>query len=115
MLGLVAGLACLAAVAAAPPARARPRGRACRVPGVGQPLDQVWRPDMRAAIGYAAGRTGRHRLRGADRPHRFHGYRPDHVEWSASVVKAMLMVAYLDQPGVAEPGPDGYDTSLLAR
>ena len=31
---------------------------------------------------------------------RFYGYRPDHVEWSASVVKAMLMVVYLDEPSV---------------
>ncbi len=46
-------------------------------------------------------------------PGRFYGYRPDHVEWSASVVKAMLMVAYLDRPSVARRPLNGYDTSLL--
>jgi len=45
--------------------------------------------------------------------HRFYGYRPDHVEWSASVVKAMLMVAYLDQRSVAGRPLNGYDRSLL--
>ncbi|HEX3832270.1 MAG TPA: serine hydrolase, partial [Solirubrobacteraceae bacterium] len=32
---------------------------------------------------------------------RFEGYRADHQEWSASVVKAMLLVAYLDRPTVS--------------
>jgi beta-lactamase class A len=30
-----------------------------------------------------------------------YAYRPDHPEWSASVLKAMLLVAYLDRPSVA--------------
>jgi hypothetical protein len=55
---------------------------------------------MRAAIGYAATRTSDIAF-AVRTEHRFYGYRPDHVEWSASVVKAMLMVAYLDQPGIA--------------
>jgi hypothetical protein len=33
--------------------------------------------------------------------HRFEGYRADHQEWSASVVKAMLLVAYLDRSSVS--------------
>jgi hypothetical protein len=35
------------------------------------------------------------------------------VEWSASVVKAMLMVAYLDRPSVANRTVNAYDASLL--
>ncbi len=44
---------------------------------------------------------------------RFYGYRPDHVEWSASVVKAMLMVAYLDRPSVRARDLDADDRSVL--
>jgi len=44
---------------------------------------------------------------------RFYGYRPDHVEWSASVVKAMLLVTYLDMPSVAGRALRSTDTSVL--
>jgi beta-lactamase family protein len=85
----------------------------CLVPGVGKPLDQVWRPGLLAAIGYNDHRRGdvafAVRTEG-----RFYGYRPDHMEWSASVVKAMLMVAYLDQPSVAGRDLDHHDRSLLS-
>jgi hypothetical protein len=67
---------------------------------------------MLAAIGYTDTRTGdvAFAVRTEDR---FYGYRPDHVEWSASVVKAMLMVAYLDEPWAAHRDLDAYDTALL--
>jgi beta-lactamase class A len=82
------------------------------VPGLGKPLDQVWRPHMLAAIGYQDHRRGdiafAVRTSGA-----FYGYRPDHQEWSASVLKAMLMVAYLDRPSVASRALRAGDTSLL--
>jgi Beta-lactamase enzyme family len=70
------------------------------VPGTTRMIDQLWRPDMTAATAYARGRTGdiAFAVRTA---HRFEGYRPDHQEWSASVVKAMLLVAYLDRPAVS--------------
>ncbi len=42
--------------------------------------------------------------------HKFWGYRSDHQEWSASVVKAMLLVAYLDMPSVANRNLNGGDT-----
>jgi hypothetical protein len=93
---------------------AAPTGKqhACVVPGVGKPLDQVWHPDMRAAIRYRGQRTGD--IAFAVRTDgRFWGYRPDHVEWSASVVKAMLLVAYLDRPSVAHRELNGHDGSLL--
>jgi len=85
----------------------------CRVPGRHETIDQLWRPDMRAAVAYAHTRVGdiAFAVRTEDR---FYGYRPDHVEWSASVVKAMLMVAYLDRPGVADRQLTSYDKSLLS-
>ena len=43
----------------------------------------------------------------------FYSYRPDHQEWSASVLKAMLMVSYLDRPIVAGRALSVYDNSLL--
>ncbi len=86
--------------------------RACLVPGLGKPLDRVWHPGMLAAIGYNDSRRGDIAF-AVRTEHRFYGYRPDHVEWSASVVKAMLMVAYLDQRTVANRALGGFDASLL--
>ena len=109
--------ACALAVGLAPGAGAaagRPDHRAaeCQVPGTPATIDQLWRPDMSAAIRYADSRVGdiAFAVRTDDR---FYGYRADHVEWSASVVKAMLMVAYLDEPWVADRPIDAYDNSLL--
>lgn len=84
----------------------------CPVPGTERTIDELWRPDMRAALDYTRTRVGD--IAFAVRTDgRFYGYRPDHVEWSASVVKAMLMVAYLDQPQVARRPLNSYDDSLL--
>jgi hypothetical protein len=84
----------------------------CAVPGSDRTIDELWRPDMRAAVAYARTRAGD--IAFAVRTDgRFYGYRPDHVEWSASVVKAMLMVAYLDQPSVASRPLNRHDDSLL--
>ncbi len=84
----------------------------CDVPGTDKRIDQLWRPDMRSAIAYAQSRVGdiAFAVRTDDR---FYGYRPDHVEWSASVVKAMMMVAYLDEPWVADRPINAYDNTLL--
>jgi beta-lactamase class A len=87
-------------------------GKPCLVPGVGKPLDQVWRPHMLAAIGYTDTRT-RDVAFAVRTEDRFYGYRPDHVEWSASVVKAMLMVAYLDGPSVRGRALTSADRSIL--
>jgi Beta-lactamase enzyme family len=67
---------------------------------------------MLAAIGYTDTRTGdvAFAVRTEDR---FYGYRPDHDEWSASVVKAMLMVAYLNEPWVRGRALNAHDKSLL--
>jgi hypothetical protein len=84
----------------------------CEVPGTDKTIDQLWRPDMSSAIAYARTRVGdiAFAVRTDDR---FYGYRPDHVEWSASVVKAMMMVAYLDEPWVADRPIDAADNALL--
>jgi protein MpaA len=98
---LVAVAVVLAAVLAwAAPPGAAARRSPCLVPGTTKTIDQLWRPDMTAAVAYARTRSGdiAFAVRTADR---FDGYRPDHPEWSASVVKAMLLVTYLDEPWVA--------------
>jgi hypothetical protein len=94
--------------AAAVPARGR-----CVVPGTDRTIDQLWRPDMNAAIAYARGRTGdiAFAVRTAAR---FDGYRADHQEWSASVVKAMLLVSYLDLPSVRGRALGPGERSVLA-
>jgi hypothetical protein len=106
----------VACSAVAPPAagagRRPARAHRCVVPGTGKQLDRGWRPDMGDAIGYA-------RARGGDvsfairTEHRFYGFRPDHQVVSASVIKAMFMVAYLDLPSVRSRPLNGYDFSLL--
>jgi hypothetical protein len=92
--------------------RAHATGAACVVPGLGRPLDRIWRPNVASAITYRRRRRGdvafAVRTAGA-----FYGYRPDHREWSASVLKAMLMVAYLDRPSVAGRALDAHDRALL--
>jgi hypothetical protein len=115
---VVAGvlLVCSPALDALPAVAVRSRadaaGATCLVPGVGRPLDLVWRPKLAPAIGYARRRRGdvafAVRTAGA-----FYGYRPDHREWSASVLKAMLLVAYLDRPSVAGRALSAYERSLL--
>jgi hypothetical protein len=103
-----------------PPARAGAHGRSrragvasqCLVPGTRRTIDQLWRPDMRSAIAYAHTRRGDIAF-AVRTEHAFHGYRPDHVEWSASVVKAMLLVTYLDLPSVRSRALESGDTSVL--
>lgn len=114
-LAVAVGIVTLAAfVASGATAAHSRRGHVveCNVPGLRETIDQLWHPDIRSAIAYARSRVGdiAFAVRTADR---FWGYRPNHVEWSASVVKAMLMVAYLDQPSVAHRVLNGYDRSLL--
>lgn len=109
MLALGIVLTC----AALPAGQAGARGAsACVVPGYGERLNALWRPDMDAAIEYARTRSGDIAF-AVRTDHRFYGYRAEHVEWSASVVKAMLLVAYLDRSSVANRPLNGYDGSLL--
>jgi hypothetical protein len=114
-LAILASPCCLATDASsvlATRARTHATRGACVLQGVGEPSGQAWRPDIRSAIRYQRGRRGdiafAVRTAGA-----FYGYRPDHQEWSASVLKAMLMVAYLDRPGVSRRALDVNDRRLL--
>ena len=111
MLALAGGGAALAAPSPARNAAAR-RPVSCAVPGVGRALDQVWHPNMRSAIAYSHTRVGDIAF-AVKTSRRFYGYRPNHVEWSASVVKAMLLVTYLDLPSVSDRALSPSDTSVL--
>jgi hypothetical protein len=93
-------------------AHARIANAPCLVPGVGKPLDQIWRPKIRAATEYQRRRRGEiaFAVRTATA---FYGNRPDRQMWSASVLKAMLLVVYLDQPRVARRALNARDKSLL--
>ncbi|HUA06390.1 MAG TPA: serine hydrolase [Solirubrobacteraceae bacterium] len=111
-------LASVAAVATTGHARATTptataAGAQCLLPGTGKPLYELWHPDMLAAIGYTDHRIGDVAFAVRTSDGRFYGYRPDHDEWSASVVKAMLMVAYLDEPYVRGRALNARDKSLL--
>jgi murein peptide amidase A len=103
--------ACLAVTVAAPIAHGR-AAAPCLVPGTGRTVDQLWRPDMAAAVAYAHTRVGDIAF-AVRTPSRFYGYRPDHQEWSASVVKAMLLVTYLDSAAVRNRALTARDTSVL--
>jgi len=71
-----------------------------------------WRPAVRAARAYASRRTGftAFALR---TPSRLYGYRERETTRSASVVKAMLMVTYLNHRSVRGRGLNGSDRALL--
>lgn len=109
---LTAGVTGLEAAASAHASSDRQARPPCRVPGTTRTIDQLWHPDMRAAIAYARTRQGD--IAFAVRTDRsFYGYRPYHQEWSASVVKAMLLVSYLDRASVRNRALDAGDTSVL--
>jgi hypothetical protein len=109
ILAVALGSALALASSPAPAAATAPR---CLVPGTHKPLDQLWRPHMLAAIGYTDTRTGDVAF-AVRTEHRFYGYRPDHDEWSASVVKAMLMVAYLNERSIRNRDLNARDRQLL--
>lgn len=74
--------------------------RRCIVRGYHKSLGQLWRPDRTAAVRYVHTRRGDIAFAVRTEDHQY-GYRRDHQEWSASIVKAMLLVAYLDEPSIA--------------
>ncbi len=98
--------------AAARAPRRSPTKHACLVPGTHKTLNQLWGPNILSAFGYQRNRQGDVAF-AVRTDGRFYGYRPDHQEWSASVLKAMLMVAYLDRPSVAGRALNDSDRSLL--
>jgi beta-lactamase class A len=71
-----------------------------------------WAPDSRAADAYIATRRGQ--ISWAVRTDRhLWGLRADAIVPSASVLKAMLLVAYLDMPSVRSRPLNGHDYALL--
>src|SRR5436309_1222794 len=71
-----------------------------------------WLPDMRSAEDYARHRNGVISFAVATRS-RYWGYHDTHVYPSASVLKAMLMVAYLNRSSVRHRALTSSDTDIL--
>jgi hypothetical protein len=74
---------------------------------------ESWRPGVSAARAYASKRAGTVSFALRTRGH-LYGYDSRRTVSSASVVKAMLMVAYLNRRGVRGRQLDGDDRALLA-
>lgn len=72
----------------------------------------AWKPDVAAARAYAAARRGTVSY-AVRTPNRAWGLRSQRTVSSASVVKAMLMVAYLRRPAVASRALGPADRALL--
>jgi hypothetical protein len=102
-LGLFGALVALALAPVASNATSTtPAKKGCVVPGYNKPLDKLWKPRTGAALAFIRTRTGDHAFSVRTTGNKFYpGYRPDHQEWSASIVKAMLLTAYIDESSVA--------------
>ncbi len=102
-LGLFGALVALALVPVASNATSTTTAKkGCVVPGYNKPLSKLWKPRTQAALAFARTRVGDHAFSVRTTQNNFYpGYRPDHQEWSASVVKAMLLTAYIDEPSVS--------------
>jgi hypothetical protein len=72
----------------------------------------AWRPDLRAAVAYAKQRAGEVAF-AVRTEHRVWGYRRTWGFHSLSVVKALLLVAYLDDPRVRRRGLTAADHRLI--
>lgn len=73
-----------------------------------------WRPDVSAAIRYADARAGTVSFAVVDEQGGLHGYRRNRAAPLASVLKVMLMTAYLRLPSVRDRPLRSSDRSLLA-
>jgi hypothetical protein len=76
------------------------------------PTAATWQPGVRAAIAYAHTRVGDVSF-AVRTEHRAWGWRVDRTVPSASVLKAMLLVAYLDDPRVRDRPLDVADHRLI--
>jgi hypothetical protein len=97
--GLAVVVAVASAIAAAPAHAAAP---------------QTWKSRMAAAERYAQTRSGTITFAVVDEAGRLHGYHARDVAPSASVLKAMLLVAYLRRPDVRGRELDPWERDLLA-
>ncbi len=112
MLGLVGALVALAATPAA--SKDVHTSKPCYVPPYHKPLDQLWTPHMESAYDYAQTRAGDITFSVRTTQGKFWGYRPNHQEWSASIVKAMLLAAYVDQRSVRHRDLTSSEKSTLS-
>ncbi len=97
-------VAALAAAAGAGPGAA---------PAAGAPAEATWAPDVAAARAFAAERRGSVSF-ALRTPGRAYGHRATRSARSASVVKAMLMVAYLNRRDVRSRPLRASERALLA-
>ncbi|HEY4996733.1 MAG TPA: hypothetical protein VII03_01985 [Solirubrobacteraceae bacterium] len=72
----------------------------------------LWQPHVRAARAYAGSRAGEVSF-ALRTEHRAWGWRAEHTVPSASVLKAMLLVAYLDDPRVRDRALTAADHRLI--
>jgi hypothetical protein len=99
-LALVLGVSAAGDPVAAERAMPSPPARSAPSAIVKQPPPgKTWQPDVRGAIAYARKRAGNVSF-AVRTAHRLWGWRPSRTVPSASVLKAMLLVAYLDDPRV---------------
>jgi beta-lactamase class A len=105
-------LAVVTAAAVAAGSRTLGASTECLVPGTHEPLNALWHPNLGPAIRYTQTRSGDIAF-AVRTDSTFAAYRPDHREWSASILKAMLLVAYLDRPSVADRALTTEDRNLL--
>jgi beta-lactamase class A len=73
----------------------------------------TWKQRMRRAITFAEGRAGSISFAVVDQNRRFHGYRAGTDVAAASVLKVMLMAAYLRRPAVRDRALTDDERSLL--
>ncbi len=109
--GLLAALACCCA-ASTPGAAAAPTPVPAPAATTPAPGPASWQPDVRAAIAYAHTRSGEVSF-AVRTEHRVWAWRPDRTVPSASVLKAMLLVAYLDDPRVRDRPLRASDRGLI--
>jgi beta-lactamase class A len=82
------------------------------VAGAASSQDTPWQPDMKAARDYAHHRRGIIAFEVRTEQHQW-GYNDTRTMPSASVIKAMLLVAYLDLPGVQGRALRANERSIL--
>ena len=89
-------------------------GKPGKKPGGKRPARSYpWRKRMKAAVAFARSRAGSASFAIVDERGRIHGFHRGRRHHSASLVKAMLLVAYLSQGGVRNRRLRGSDKALL--
>jgi beta-lactamase class A len=112
LVGVFVSLNAVSAAASAGALRDAAATPSCLAAGTGEPLSRIWQPGVASATRYARTRNGdiAFAVRSGEA---LYGYRVNHQEWSASVLKAMLLVAYLNRPAVADRALSAHEESLL--